>query len=406
MVGAKEASTGDREPMTARLLIRSGTLVAPGEMQRLDLEAAGSQIVAIGPGLTETGATVLDAAGLKVLPGFIDVHVHGGGGHSFFGGDARAVRDYSEWVPRHGVTSFLVSTAGRDADEIAGRLAGLAPGLEHDAGAEPLGFHLEGPFINPIRRGAFDAASLRAPSTGEFLRWHEAAGGRIRQMTIAPELPGALEVIGSAVAEGVVPAMGHSDATVAEARVGFGAGVRHVTHLFNAMRPIHQREGGAIAAALLESQASCELICDGAHVAPEMLRLAYGLLGPERAIVVTDNLPLAGTGEVSGRFAGGGIAVRGAAAVRPDGTIAGSVATMGEHFRNAMRFMEIDVVTAAKLCSANPARLAGVAGRKGRIEPGFDADLVLVDPGDRVVVTICRGRVAFCAEPGRLSPAR
>ncbi|MCE7928140.1 MAG: N-acetylglucosamine-6-phosphate deacetylase [Dehalococcoidia bacterium] len=390
--------------MTARLLIQSGTVVSPGGPGRWDIEVFEGRIAAIGSTLAADGAGGLDASGLWVLPGFIDVHVHGGGGHSFFTSDAAAIRGYRQWVTRNGVTSFLVSTGGRDPGQIAARLEGLGTGLEGGSGAEPLGFHLEGPFLNAARRGAFDAKSLRAPLAAEFERWQEAAGGRIRQMTIAPELPGALEVIGRAAAAGVVPAMGHTDATAAEARAGFAAGIRHVTHLFNAMRPLHQREGGAIAAALLEPQVSCELICDGAHVAPEMLRLAFELLGPERTIVVTDNLSLAGTDEVSARFASGGVAVDGAVAKRPDGTIAGSVATMDAHFRNVMAFLGVDAMTASVMCSATPARLAGARERKGRIEPGYDADLVLLDSEWRVVATICRGQVAFCADPGRLSP--
>ncbi len=392
--------------MTARLLIRSGTLVTPGGLRRDDLACAGQRIAAIGSDLPVEGAAQIDATGLFVAPGLVDIHVHGGGGHSFFSDNADAIRAYCEWAPRHGVTAFLVSTAARDANELERRLDALAPGLDCKSGAEPLGFHLEGPFINPARRGAFDAATLRSPSREEFARWSAAAPGRIRQVTIAPELPGALDVIRDIAAAGAVPAMGHTDSTTAEARAGFDAGVRHVTHLFNAMRPLHQREGGPIAAALLEPGVTCELICDGAHVAPEVLRLAYGLLGPQRTVVVTDNLSMAGQGATAGRFGGQEVAVSGAAAVRSDGTIVGSVATMDEHFRNAMAFLGVDAVTATLLCSANPARVAGAGERKGKIEPGYDAGLVLFDERWRVVATVCRGRVAFCADSGRLSPAR
>ena len=199
--------------------------------------------------------------------------------------------------------------------------------------------------------------------------------------------------------------MGHTDATAAEARAGFAAGVRHVTHLFNAMRPLHQREGGPIAAAFLEAGVTCELICDGAHVSADVLRLAYSILGPGRAIVVTDNLDIAGTSEASSSFGAGSITVSGATAVRPDGTIVGSVATMDQHFRNALGFLGLDLATAFSLCAANPARIAGAAGRKGALAIGMDADVVLLDEASAVVATVCRGRVAYCAEPSRLTGA-
>lgn len=391
--------------MTARLLIRGGTLVTPAGLVHADLECAPPSIAAIGPGHDGAPGSVVDAGGLLVAPGFVDIHVHGGGGHSFFTRDPAAIHAYSEWAPRHGVTSFLVSTVGRDAEETEIALAAMAPHLASAPGAEPLGFHLEGPFVNPARRGAFELATLRPPSRDEFAAWQGAARGQVRQVTIAPELPGALGVVRDVAASGAVAAMGHTDATSEEARAGFAAGIRHVTHLFNAMRPLHQREGGPIAAALLDAAVTCELICDGEHVAPDVLRLAYSVLGPDRMVVVTDNLAMAGTQAAGGRFGAEEITVSGAKAVKPDGTIAGSVAPMDQHFRNAMAFLGIDVATASRLCSANPARVVGARGRKGAIEPGYDADLVLLDRENRVVATICRGRLAYCAEPGRLSSA-
>jgi N-acetylglucosamine-6-phosphate deacetylase len=238
---------------------------------------------------------------------------------------------------------------------------------------------------------------LRTPSSAEFERFQESAGGQIRQVTIAPELEGALLLVRAIDRSGATPAMGHTDATTAECAAGFEAGISHVTHLFNAMRPVHQREGGPIVAALLESQATCELICDGAHVAPEVLAMAYRILGPTRTVVVTDNLHLAGLDAQSGRFAGEEVTVSGAKAAKADGTIVGSVATMDQHFRNTIDFLGVDIFTAFRLCSTNPARIAGASARKGQIERGFDADLVLLDPDLQVRATIARGEVAYRA---------
>jgi N-acetylglucosamine-6-phosphate deacetylase len=381
--------------MAGRLLIKNGVLAAAPAPKLADVLCEGPRIVAIGRNIRADGAQVLDAAGLTIGPGFIDVHVHGGGGSSFFTRDPQRVRDYGRWAPRNGVTSFLISTVGRDDADTLETLWGLAPTVGQNSGAEPLGFHLEGPFINPVRKGAFPPDFLRAPARDEFARYQDAAGGMIRQVTMAPELPLALELATAIAVSGAIPSMGHTDATSIQALVGFEAGIRHVTHLYNAMRPIHQREGGPVVAALLQNNVTCELICDGAHVAPELLRLAYNALGPARTVVVTDNLHIAGTELESGEFGGENIVVSGSKAVRTDGTIVGSVSTMDQHFRNTVAFLGIDLSTAFRLCAANPARVAQAQERKGVIERGMDADIVLLDPEMQVAATICRGEIAY-----------
>lgn len=378
----------------ARLLVRGGSAALPGGIRRCDILCDEGRIVRIGDDLSADGAGVYEAGGKTLGPGFIDVHTHGGGGHSFFTGDPGRIAAYADWAPRNGVTAFLISTLGRNAEETRASLAALKPAIGREGGAEPLGFHLEGPFINPARMGAFPPAMLRNPVPGEFESFQEAAEGHIRQVTLAPELPGALDLIHAVRESGAIAAMGHTDATVIEARRGFEAGIRHVTHLYNAMRPIHQREGGPIVAALFEDILTCELICDGAHVDPELLRLAFRFLGPERTVVVTDNLHLAGTDASRGEFAGEPISIAGANAVRGDGTIAGSVATMDQHFRNVIQYLEVDVRKAFRMCAGNPARIAE-ASRKGRLEPRMDADIVILDEGLQVEATICRGAVAW-----------
>ena len=381
--------------MSRALLIRNGVLALPSGPARTDLLCRDGRIIAIGSALRDGDALELNAAGLTVGPGFIDVHVHGGGGHSFFTHDPQRIRDYAAWAPRNGVTSFLVSTVGRDADDTEATFSALAPTVHDTAGAEVLGFHMEGPFINPLRNGAFPKDMLRAPVREEFLRFQDAAQGHIRQVTLAPELPLALDLALAVTASGAIPAMGHTDANTEQCRAGFDWGIRHVTHLFNAMRPVHQREGGPIVSALLEDEVTCELICDGAHVDPAPLRMAYRVLGPHRTVVVTDNLHLAGLGAGSGRFAGEEVTVSGGKAAKADGTIVGSVETMDQHFRNTMRFLGVSIATAFRLCSTNPAKVAGAAHRKGQLERGMDADLVLLDGDLAVKATVCRGEVVF-----------
>jgi N-acetylglucosamine-6-phosphate deacetylase len=388
--------------MVERLLIRGGVLAGPGGATRVDVRCAGPRVTEIATQLASGGTPTLDANGLTLGPGFVDIHVHGGGGHSFFTADPARIAAYAAWAPRNGVTSFLISTVGDDDAGTEAILRGLAPAVGSVGGAEPLGFHLEGPFINPERKGAFPRGTLRQPSVAEFERYQRAAGGNIRQVTLAPELPGGLDLVRAVTASGAEAAMGHTDATAEEARAGFTAGVRHVTHLFNAMRPIHQREAGPTVAALLDTSVTCELICDGAHVGPDTLRLAYRMLGPERTVIVTDNLSLAGADRDEGRFGADPVTVSGNTAVRADGTIVGSVATMDQHFRNAIAFLGVDLATAFRLCSSNPARVVGAADRKGAIAAGLDADIVLLDAENRVAATVCRGEVAYLREPARL----
>lgn len=381
--------------MPRHLLIQNGVLAAPAGPLRADVLCHEGRIVAIGRDLQEPDAVVIDATGLTVGPGLIDVHVHGGGGHAFFTQDQERIRDYARWAPRNGVTSFLVSTIGRDAEDTVGIFSALAPLVGKTEGAEVLGFHLEGPFINPERHGAFHPRMLRPPVREEYLRFQAAANGHIRQVTMAPELPLALDLAVAISSSGAIPAMGHTDATVAQARAGFDSGIRHVTHLFNAMRPIHHREGGPIVAALLQDSATCELICDGAHVGVETLQMAYRTLGASRTVVVTDNLHLAGMDALTGRFGGEEVTVSDGKAAKADGTIVGSVETLDQHFRNAMQFFGIPVETAFRICSTNPAQIAGAANRKGRLDRGMDADLVLMDGDFRVKLTVCRGNIAY-----------
>ncbi len=378
------------------LLIKNAVIADPAGPFRGDILCHGPTIAAIGRDLEAPGADLLDAAGCTAGPGFIDVHVHGGAGHTFFTDSPAAIDAYAAWAPTRGVTAFLVSTLGPTHEATVARLAALRPAIRPlPAAAEPLGFHLEGPYLNPARRGAFPAAFLRPPSIAEYQELFEASGGHVRQVTVAPELPGALPLIHAIAQSGAIPALGHTDATLPEARLGFEAGIRHATHLFNAMRPIHQREGGPIVAALEEPSLTCELICDGAHVEPAVLRLAYRLLGPARAVIVTDNLELAGLPADAATFAGEPITVHGASARKADGTIVGSVATFDYHVRNAVEHLALDLATVFRLASTNPARVAGVAHRKGRLEPGFDADIVLLDPDLHVVTTLCRGAIAY-----------
>lgn len=338
-------------------------------------------------------AEVVDSRGRYLAPGFIDIHVHGGGGFDLMSDDAEQVRGYARWVPRFGVTSFLVSTSGRDHADIVRRLRTIAPALgAADGGARALGVHLEGPYINPARKGAFPPAWLRAPDAAEYAQLAGASGGTVVQVTLAPELPGADALIDAAVASGAVAAMGHTDATYEQARHAFGRGVSHVTHCFNAMRPFSHRDTGCIGAIIESDNVTAELICDGAHVDYAAARLLLRAKGARTIVLVTDGMPLAGTDDGEAEWEGQRIRVDGGKAVRvADNTIIGGVITLDRAIRNAVEHLGVPLHTAVAMASANPARAMRKDSEYGAIAPGRAADFVLLDDALSVTETWVAG---------------
>lgn len=372
-------------------------LVLPDCLAEGALLARDGRIERVGPDVSPPpGAEVIDLDGRYLAPGFIDIHVHGGGGHSLMTDDAAEIEAYARWVVSRGVTSFLASTSAQDHAAILRRLEACLPALRPLPGAaEPLGFHLEGPFLNPQRKGAFPEAWLRAPNARDFEQYARAADGRIRQVTLAPELPGADELIAAVRRMGTVPAMGHTDATYDEAMHSFELGVSHVTHCFNAMRPFLHRDPGCLGAILTSAQVTAELIADGSHVYPAAAALLVRAKGVERTVLVTDGIPLAGLGRVDQGVWGENVRVEGSVVVRADGTIAGSVATLDELVRNACAWLGADLPEAVRMASLNPARVIGLEGTKGALRPGLAADLVVLDDELRVLQTYVAGERAF-----------
>jgi N-acetylglucosamine-6-phosphate deacetylase len=338
------------------------------------------------------GVELVDGGGRYLAPGLIDVHVHGGGGFDLMSADAEQVRGYARWVAQRGVTGFLVSTSGRDHADILRKLRALAPCVGHETGAaRVLGFHLEGPYINPARKGAFPPAWLRPPSATEYGELFEAAGGAVRQVTLAPELPGAAALIDTVLESGAVVAIGHTDATYDEAAAAIERGATHVTHCFNAMRPFAHRDPGVLGAVMASDAVTAELICDGAHVDFGAARVLLRAKGAERVVLITDGMPLAGTPEGDVSWEGQRIRVEHGAAVRADGTIVGGVITFDQSLRNAVTHLGVPLHTAAAMASTNPARAMRFGDRYGRLAPGYDADLVLLNDDLRVAETWVSG---------------
>jgi N-acetylglucosamine-6-phosphate deacetylase len=371
--------------ITADAVAEGGVLVEEGR-----IAAVGRDVKA------PADAEVLNLGGRYLAPGFIELHTHGGGGHSLRTEDPAEVEAYARWATSWGVTSFLVGVAGGEHERTLRALRRSAVFFEgRSAGAGALGYFLEGPFLNPRRKGAFPEAWLRPPDVGQFRQYVEATGGRLRLITLAPELPGADALIAAALEAGAVPSMGHSDATYEEALHSFEVGVRHVTHCFNGMRPLAHRDPGCLAAALTVPSVTCELILDGSHVHPAAASLLVRAKGVDGTVLITDAIPPAGMGREVVEWEGMKARVAGKAAVREDGTIIGSLATMDDLVRNAVAWLPVTLPEAVRMVTRNPARVLGLEERKGSLSPGADADLVVLDEELRVAMTVVRGQVAY-----------
>jgi N-acetylglucosamine-6-phosphate deacetylase len=315
--------------------------------------------------------------------------------------DREEVRSYARWVVSKGVTAFLITLAAARRPQMERWLAVAASiGESVSGGAWPLGVHLEGPFVNPKRKAALPAEGLRPPDVGELLAHVRAAQGRLKLVTLAPELAGARELIAAARDQGVVVSIGHSDATYEEALEAISLGVTQATHCFNAMRPFHHRDPGCLGAIFVSPQVAAELIADGVHVHPGAMALLLRAEGPQRTILVTDGVAPAGLGPGAYSLADRQIEVTSGVSTLADGTIAGSVSTMDQMVRNLVRLGLASLQEALRMASLNPAAAVGLAGGKGRIAPGFDADLVALDEGLEVAMTFVGGKLAFCWPKG------
>jgi N-acetylglucosamine-6-phosphate deacetylase len=373
------------QPQDGSVLLAGGRVVTPEDVLNPGwIRVTGDLIGAVGPGgardQVAQGLPVTDLRGRWVLPGFVDVHVHGGGGASFTEGSAGDARNAAAFHRGHGSTTMLASLVTAPLAELEARAAMLA-GLA-DEGVIA-GLHLEGPFLSPVRCGAQDPRHMLAPDVAVFERLRAAAGGHLRIITLAPELPGAAGVIRAAVRAGVTVAVGHTDATAEVTSAAVDAGATHATHLFNGMRPWHHREPGAAGALLDREEVTCEIVADGVHLDDMTIRLAARAAGPGRLVLVTDAMAAAGMPDGSYRLGSRRVEVAGGAArlvgeAGDPGVIAGSTATMAAVVRHAVA-AGLPVPEAAAAASTTPARVLGLGDRTGALCPGLAADLVVYD---------------------------
>lgn len=336
----------------------------------------------------------------ELLPGMIDLHIHGAGGADTMDATPEAIQTIAARLPQEGTTSFLATTMTQEIEHIERALVNVADYRKRVNGpgeAEVLGVHLEGPFLSPKRAGAQPADKMLNPDIALFERWQRSAAGSIRLVTVAPELPGGMEFVAHLAQCGVVASIGHSDATYAEVTEGVRRGLKHVTHLFNGMRGLHHREPGVAGAALLHPELLAELIVDGIHVHPEMIKLVYQQKGRNRLTLITDAMRAKCLGEGTYELGGQEVTVQDGRALLSDGTLAGSIVKMKDAAANAMRFTGCTLEDIVYMTAVNPAKQLGLFASKGSIARGKDADLVVLDKNHEVVLTLCRGEIAFHA---------
>jgi len=345
----------------------TGRIVRPGAVVDGHVEIDGSTIISVDArAVHETD---------YIVPGFVDLHCHGGGGHTFTTGSAGEARAAAEFHLRHGTTTMLASLVSSPFELMRSATAAYAPLVAEGVLA---GIHFEGPYLSGARCGAQNPAFLRDPSLDELTALIDIGAGAVRMVTIAPELPGALDAIALLVRHGVLAAIGHTDATYEQTLAGVAAGATVGTHVFNGMRPPHHREPGPVIALLDSPPIVCELVADGVHLHNGMLAFAARAAGPDRAALVTDAMDAAGMAD--GRYDLGGQAVTvagGVARLDRDGSIAGSTLTMDAALRRAVT-AGIPLPDAAAMAATTPARALGLADEVGALEAGLRADLVVL----------------------------
>jgi N-acetylglucosamine-6-phosphate deacetylase len=335
----------------------------------------------------------LDFPGCTLVPAYFDVHIHGSAGHDVMEGTPQAFSTIGKFLAGHGVGAYLATTVTMPMDATLKSLAAMAGLIGRDIdGARPLGIHIEGPFLSPHKKGAHPARLLLTPSVELFDRMWQAAEGKIRLMTIAPELPNAEEVIAHATALGVRVSMGHSDADTAAARAGIRAGAVTATHTFNAMRQFDHRDPGLLGVVLTNDDLFAELICDGLHVHPNAVRIYWKSKGPERAMLITDAMTAAGMPDGNYKLGELDVRVVDGKCILDENTLAGSTLTLDRAVRNFAEFTGATIDDLSKLASRNPARMTGFEAEAGSLAIGRIADITVLSAKNEVVETILRGR--------------
>jgi N-acetylglucosamine-6-phosphate deacetylase len=383
-----------------RTLITAGTVVTPLEsVPDASALVEDGRVISVGPRAAfEAPAKTFDFPDAILAPGFVDIHIHGAAGHDSMEMDSDGVAEMGRFLARHGVTSYYPTTVTASEEKTLSALGRLANhvsdppmGSPETPCAHPLGLHLEGPFISQARRGVHPPQHIRDASSGALHRYIDAGHNKVRLITIAPEIPGALEVIRDASRNGIVCSVGHSNAGYEQTQDAIAAGARHATHTFNAMRPLEHRDPGVAGAVLTDHRLYADMIVDGLHVVPPMVDLFLRCKGTDRAVLISDAISATGMPPGNYRLGEFDVEVNG---LRCDchGKLAGSVLTLDVAIRNVVQFANWRLQDAIRIATFNPAQLLGIEKHKGQLVPGADADLVVLSQEGNVLRTFIGGQ--------------
>ena len=391
------------------ILLKGGQLYVDGQFHENGyVKIEGERIVDVGSMIeqdVERGCQVIELEpDCKIIPGFIDIHIHGAANADTMDATTGALETIANVLPSEGTTSFLATLITSTKECIESALVNAKDyieGTQPIGHADVLGIHLEGPFINPKRAGAQPLRHIRPHDQRQLEQWLDLAGGHIKQVTLAPEQADGLSIVEMLTRRGVVTSIGHSDATYEEVVAAVQCGATCVTHLYNQMRGLHHREPGVVGAAFLLDEVKAEIIVDGIHIRPEMVKLAYKQKGKDGLILITDSMRAKYLGDGEYDLGGQQVTVAGEMSVLEDGSLAGSVLKMGNAVKNMMAFTGCGLPEAITMASENPAKHLNLFGRKGSLTIGKDADIVILDHHHDVSMTFCRGKLAFTAKGGR-----
>jgi N-acetylglucosamine-6-phosphate deacetylase len=382
------------------LLIQNARLLSAGEPWSQGwILIDGDRIaqMGMGPAPAFESAQVINGAGQTVLPGFIDLHVHGGVGHDTMDGTPEALQAFAQLFATCGVTSFLATTmtgSKPDIDRALKTVAACTGPMPN--GASILGVHLEGPYINLKMKGAQIGEQVRRADPAEYLPWLDL--NVIKQTTVAPEYPENQKFIQDCVARNVNVSVGHTEATYEDVKKAVELGARQTTHTFNAMIGLHHRKPGTVGGALSEDQLTCELIPDTIHVHPAVLKIVIRAKGIGSVVLITDAMMGAGMPDGQYELGGQAVNVSKGQATLADGTLAGSILRMDEGVRNIIAATGMSIDDVWPMTSANQARQLGIGDRKGKLAVGYDADVVLLDSTNHVQLTVAAGRIVYQAQ--------
>jgi N-acetylglucosamine-6-phosphate deacetylase len=381
-----------------RTIIYGGTLLTPGAaLSGHALVIEGGKISQILPERPseKPGDTWVNATGKMAAPGFIDLHVHGGDGSDTMEATPAALRRMARFYAQHGVTSYLATTWSASQERLMAAIHNVAASPQPEDGAQHLGVHVEGPYLNPDYRGAQPLEHIRLPDPAEYTAWFET--GAVKLVTVAPEMEGVLEFIQWGRQRGIEFAIGHSAASCELVQQAAELGARQATHTCNAMGAFNHRTPGTLGGVLSDDRIFAQVIADGVHLHPAAVKVVERAKTPARTLLITDAICGAGLADGEYDLFGIRILVRGGEARTPSGALAGSMLTMEGAVRNAAAFCQLPLATAVEMATRVPAEALGIYGQKGVLAPGADADIVLLDEHLAVAATIISGRMVYRA---------